>query len=171
MQRFLYIRANTKTMENMENVRSQTPPKGRQQSETVLQQKCFIWFTEQFPELHGLLWHNYNNPRNAINGNQLKSMGLIAGIPDMSFAVEKELMYLELKTQTGRVSDVQQVIHEQLKTAGFDVEIIRDVDEFKRAIVDFLDCKSHGDWSYSWDYDENTLERVNRKTDKKNFVV
>ena len=116
---------------NLKNCRNETPPKGRGESENRLQQKCFKWFSESFPELNGLMWHNYNNPRNKVQGAQLKTMGLIAGVPDLVFVGNGVPVFFELKTKTGRVSEVQREIHAKLREHGMVVHIIRDVEEFK----------------------------------------
>ena len=46
-------------------------------TEAQFQTKCVSWFNDNFPELRGLLYHNYNNPRNAISGARLKAQGLV----------------------------------------------------------------------------------------------
>lgn len=122
----------------VENCRNETPPKGRDESENRLQQKCFKWFSESFPELNGLMWHNYNNPRNKVQGAQLKTMGLVAGIPDLVFVGGGVPVFFELKTKTGRVSEVQREIHDKLREHGMDVHIIRDVEQFKALFFEVL---------------------------------
>lgn len=119
---------------NLKNCRNETPPKGRNESENTLQQKCFKWFSATYPDLHGLLWHNYNNPRNKVAGAQLKTMGLIAGVPDLIFVGHGVPTFFELKTKTGRVSGVQSEIHAKLNEHGMVVHIIRDVEEFKQIV-------------------------------------
>ena len=137
---------------------TKTPPKGKPMSENTLQTKCVSWFNSQFPELRGLLYHNYNNPRNAIAGARLKAAGLVAGIPDLSLAVGS-MLYIELKAEGGKVSIAQKSIHRQLEAAGFTVVVCWDVDEFAREVVDHLDGKHFIEYSYAWNYCDNRLER------------
>lgn len=133
------------------------PPKPRQISEATLQTHCFAWFQNNFPELNGLLYHNYNNPRNAIAGARLKSQGLTKGIPDLSLAVDK-LLYIELKTEKGILSSDQERIHSQLRKAGFQVAICRSLGEFKNSVLYHLDGAFVKPFSYRWDYTKNELE-------------
>lgn len=135
---------------NTDNCRNTTPPKGRDESENRLQQKCFKWFTQNYPELHGLLWHNYNNPRNKVAGAQLKTMGLIAGIPDLIFVGGGVPVFFELKTKTGRVSEAQKGIHKQLNAHNMDVHIIRDIEEFKTAFFESLERVGLGQRACVW---------------------
>ena len=138
--------------------KKRTPPKGRPMTESQLQTKCVSWFNSNFPELRGLLYHNYNNPRNAVSGARLKAQGLVAGIPDLSLAAGS-MLYIELKTEGGRVSIEQKSIHRQLEASGFEVKICWDLEEFVRAVVDHLDGFNFIEYSYAWNYDENKLER------------
>ena len=149
-------------------------PKPKEQTESSLQSQCFKWFSNNFPELSGLLYHNYNNPRNAANGSRLRTMGLIKGIPDFTFAIPDALtggiLYFELKNKSGKLSAAQIQIHKQLIEAGHNVEIIRTRDEFINETIDWLDGFNFGAWSYRFDYSKNMLERKNTETDVAVFV-
>jgi hypothetical protein len=53
----------------------------------------------------------------------LKSIGTIAGIPDLVCIFEGRCYALELKTERGRVTEVQRVTHERLRRASAEVAV------------------------------------------------
>lgn len=67
--------------------------------------------------------------------NFLKTMGLLPGVPDLSLHWAcGNLVYLELKTLTGKTTVEQQTIHKQLTELGFTVFVIRTFDQFLEVI-------------------------------------
>ena len=67
-------------------------------TEDRLQQECFIWHSNTYPNKRGLLYHNFNNPRNAIQGAKLKTMGLVSGVADLTLLHKTKTYFFELKT-------------------------------------------------------------------------
>jgi hypothetical protein len=59
----------------------------------------------------------------------LKGIGTLAGVPDL-LAIHKGRCYaLEIKTETGRVSDVQRTVHDRMRRAGAKVGVAFGLDE------------------------------------------
>ena len=57
---------------------------------------------------------------------RLKAMGMQPGQPDISLYLPGgRTVFIELKTEKGRVSDNQRERHELLKNLGFDVHVLR----------------------------------------------
>jgi len=56
--------------------------------------------------------------RKPVEAAILKSVGTIAGLPDLIILYRGHCYALELKTERGRVTDVQRVTHERLRRAG-----------------------------------------------------
>jgi hypothetical protein len=109
--------------------------------EDKIQTVCVKWFDFQYKKLKPLLYCNYNNPRNAIQGAKLKKMGMRKGIPDLFLALPRGLcsgLYIEMKTSTGRLSKEQKEYAETLKSVGFHWELVRSFDEFKSVIEKYL---------------------------------
>lgn len=68
--------------------------------------------------------------RHPIVGKKLKAEGLLPGSPDLVFALEKaKTLWLEMKTRTGGLSDVQDGVHYKLAELGHTVETAHSVDE------------------------------------------
>jgi len=94
-------------------------------TEAKIQSEVVIWFWNEFKDLRGLLYHNYSNPRNVVNGAQLLALGLIKGNPDLTLALPRGgfgALYLEMKKpgEKPRPDQVKQM--ERLRAAGNLVE-------------------------------------------------
>ena len=90
------------------------PTEEEYRSEEQLSKACFNWFDKEFKaEMRGLLHLNFNNPKDARQGNQLVAQGLRAGHPDMSleiplFSKRLACLHIELKlSDGGRISEKQ----------------------------------------------------------------
>jgi hypothetical protein len=67
--------------------------------------------------------------RKPIEAAILKSIGTIAGVPDLVCILYGRAYCLEIKTERGRVSEVQRVVHERLRRAGAEVVVAFDLNE------------------------------------------
>ncbi len=72
--------------------------------------------------------------RNPIEASNLKRQGVKAGIPDLIIIYRSRAYGLELKSQTGRLSDAQASMHQALNTAGMPVSIAHSYDQALEAI-------------------------------------
>lgn len=104
-------------------------------SEDRLQQECYLWFHNTYPEYRGLLFHVPNGgSRNAREGAKFKAMGVVPGVADLLFIFDGKLYAFELKTDKGSQSKSQlkwQVIAE---IHGVVYEVVRDLTKFKELI-------------------------------------
>ena len=80
-----------------------------------------------------------NKPRSAVAGAREKSMGAVAGWPDLAVYGQAEdekptAWFIEVKAPAGRLSDVQHEVHDRLKLAGFSVGIARSVDDVREMV-------------------------------------
>ena len=115
-------------------------------SEALHQASLWRWFYTEYEEYRigvgkCLLFHNYNNPSNRVEGARLKSMGLCAGIPDMFLAVPRPGfggLYLELKKEGEKPKKHQLEVMEGLRKAGYAVEWSDNLEESKKIILSYL---------------------------------
>lgn len=75
-----------------------------------------------------------NKPRSAVAGAREKTMGAVAGWPDLAVYGQTErghptAWFLEVKTPCGKLSDKQHAVHDRLKLAGFPVAVARSVND------------------------------------------
>ena len=113
----------------------------KQKSEAKHQAEVVIWFWNTYKEFRGLLYHNYNNPRNAINGAQLIALGLVKGNPDLTLAIPRGdfgALYIEMKKpgEVPRESQVKQM--DRLRAAGNCVEWADNSEEAIELIKKYL---------------------------------
>lgn len=101
------------------------------QSEARIQQECYTYFHNNYPNLRGLLCYNLNNSKNRIAGAINFSLGLQAGRSDMVYYRKGRAYMIELKTPDGRQSPKQKEWQQKIEAEGFVYVVIRSVDEFK----------------------------------------
>jgi hypothetical protein len=98
---------------------------------------------------HGwIVQHTANRPRSKIAGGIEKALGAIKGWPDIAIfgTVEREAVFvnaiydqptswfLEVKAARGRVLPEQRAVHDRLKDLGFEVAVVRSIDETRDII-------------------------------------
>lgn len=110
-------------------------------SESQHQAALVKWFWNKYKNLRGLLYHNFNNPRNQVQGAQLRSLGLMKGNPDLTLALPRGgfgALYIELKKpgEKPRKEQVEQM--ERLEAAGNKVEWVDNAEDGARVIEDYL---------------------------------
>jgi hypothetical protein len=66
--------------------------------------------------------------RSAAEARIFKSLGVVAGIPDLLIVHAGHLYCLELKSERGRLSPAQIQTHEQLQRAGAHVAVANGID-------------------------------------------
>lgn len=100
--------------------------------EARFQAECYAWFCHTYPTERPYLWMNYNNPPGEFQGAQLKSMGMLAGIPDFTYLAEENFSYfLELKVAYGKQSPAQVKFEKHIRERGGIYAIVRTLDDFK----------------------------------------
>lgn len=101
-------------------------------TESRIQQECFMWHWNAYPEDRKALYLNYQNPKDARHGAELKGMGLISGVADMTYLHrDGTVTYFEFKTPTGRQSEAQIAFQEVVERRGARYLIVRSLEEFK----------------------------------------
>ena len=104
-------------------------------SEDRLQQECYTWFHNTYPEYRGLLFHVPNGgTRSGREAAKLKYMGVWAGVADFLFMFGGTVYCIELKTETGTQKPNQKVWESLVKDHGFSYDIVRSLEEFKKLI-------------------------------------
>ena len=75
---------------------------------------------------------NFNNPPNAFQGGQLKTMGMLAGISDFTYLAADNFPYfIELKVAYGKQSPAQVKFEKHIVERGGIYTIVRTLEEFK----------------------------------------
>jgi len=104
------------------------PPSGKR-LEDQLQRMVLRWLRLQHPEV--LVFHVPNGGLRAkAEACIMKGLGVVAGVPDLVLCFPGGVCrFLELKSERGRLSVSQAGTIERLTAMGFDVAVVRDLDE------------------------------------------
>lgn len=105
-----------------------------------MQAACVRWCRLAHPSVLIFAIPN-GGARDVVTGAVLKAEGVVAGVPDLFLASRqcgRGGLWIEMKTETGRVSEAQKDIHGRLVAAGYAVEVCRTFDGFRRAVDAYL---------------------------------
>ena len=100
-----------------------------------LQQACVKWFRLQYPEY--LLW---STPNEACykNTTYFTNIGLLRGVADLICVLPNKVLFIELKSKTGRQSIEQKQFMEKVEGLGFEYHLIRNIEDFIELINEKL---------------------------------
>jgi len=120
--------------------------KKKKRAEHQIQKSCVTWFGYQYPHLKLCLFSVPNGfwVKGASRLNlqmamvYLKDEGLQTGVPDLVLMYNGKAYGIELKTNTGTLSDKQVKVHEAWKKQGIDTFIVRTFEEFKELIENIV---------------------------------
>ena len=106
-------------------------------TESRIQADCFQLHWNTYPDSRGRLFMVHNNPRNAIDGNRLKAMGMVAGVSDMMLLrQDKPPLCIEIKTEKGTQQRNQKEWQQVAESTGAKYVVVRNLEEFKYACSD-----------------------------------
>jgi hypothetical protein len=105
-------------------------------SEDVIQAEIFKFYHNKFcTKLNKVPHVIFSVPngglRNKREALKLKSTGLVAGVSDLIIVTDKEVLFVEVKTSTGRQSDNQKDFERKVKELGYRYLIVRSLNDFK----------------------------------------
>lgn len=104
-------------------------------TEDQIQAKSYIWFHNSFPDQRGLLFSCPNGGyRNKVEAMKLKSTGCVSGIPDLVYLHKSGTVGIEMKIETGILSENQKRIHAIWEANGIKVYICRSFEQFQEII-------------------------------------
>ena len=72
-----------------------------------------------------------------VRGAMLKKSGLVAGWPDLQIIKDGIYHGIEVKTDKGKVSDVQKDMHKNIIKSGGKVAICRSINEVEQTLYDW----------------------------------
>lgn len=104
--------------------------------EDLLQQKCLIWFKNEY-QMHGkgLIFAVPNGgTRHILEAKKLKATGLMSGVSDLIVVLPNKVLFIELKIEKGIQSETQKIFETKIKNLNHDYTICRNEEEFKTHI-------------------------------------
>ena len=105
------------------------------QSEDALQQKCYIWFHNTYPNHRGLLFSVPNGMHTSkVQAVKMRRTGMVSGVSDLLLMLDGKTYCIELKIQGGRQSQTQKNWQEKVTTQGFEYVVLWSFKEFKEYV-------------------------------------
>jgi hypothetical protein len=102
--------------------------------ETRLQAACVKLYYMLWPRHAGRLFLNHNNPRGPRHGQLLKSMGLVAGVADMTLLGDNGAVFIEFKTTKGTQNQNQKSWQKTCEAAGYRYYLVKSVSQFQEIV-------------------------------------
>ena len=100
-------------------------------SEERIQQECYNWFHNTYPNLRGLLFHVPNGgARSSREGSMLKKVGVVPGVSDLIFLYRGQAYFIEMKNEYGKQSTKQFVWQKKVEAQNFKYFICRTLESF-----------------------------------------
>jgi hypothetical protein len=135
------VRLQEKKKENQRNHNKRnTNGPGMKHPESKLQSECVRWFRHQYP--HTIIAAIPNGgARDVITGAILKREGVVPGFPDLIVCKKDSscgVLFVEMKTATGGLSQNQKIVHAKLLQAGYCVAVCKSFDQFKETISQYM---------------------------------
>lgn len=99
--------------------------------ESEIQRACVRWFRLQYPEPQYLIYANANGGyRSRVEAAIMQGEGVRAGIPDLTIVSSKRVIWVELKSRTGRLTESQCEVMGMIDNIGHNTLVCRSIDEF-----------------------------------------
>jgi len=93
------------------------------------------WFRNRYPSI--LIFHIPNGEYRSISvAKRLKAAGVVAGIPDLY--IPRYHLWIEMKTETGKLSKDQEAMHTYLRRIGDTVFVAHGAEDASRQFLEFL---------------------------------
>lgn len=105
--------------------------------ESHIQQQMILWFRMQYPRYIIAAIPN-GGRRNALEAKIMKSEGVLAGFSDLIIVANRSVLFVEVKTKTGRQSELQKKFQTDVERLGFQYSICRSLQDFQLTIEKFL---------------------------------
>ena len=114
--------------------------------EDDLHKACVQWFEWEYENKGiGLLNHSPNENLNTDNrigamryNMKMKQLGRKAGFPDITIFHNSKTLFIELKSETGKVSEAQKNLFPALAKQGHTVHIVRSLEIFQQIVNQFI---------------------------------
>lgn len=116
---------------------SEKPKRKHGHPEESIQTACVQWFRLAYP--HYLCFAAPNGgSRNFLEAVNLKRSGVLPGVSDLIIIANHAVLFVEMKTKTGRQQASQKKFQADVERLGFEYKICRSLKEFQITIERWL---------------------------------
>lgn len=107
-------------------------------TEAQLQQQIFNYYHNTFCLTHhnpqNIIFSVPNESSNVKEQMYKKSLGLIPGVSDLIIIQPNKILFIEVKTVTGKQSENQKKFQKKVELLGFEYYVVRSLEDFKALI-------------------------------------
>jgi hypothetical protein len=118
-------------------------PKVIRPSEHQIQSAFFKWLALAYPNANCVTWATPNAARRSHQmAAIMKAEGLKSGVPDVFMAMprgEYHGLFLEFKSHAGVISENQLIFCVNLRSMGYQVEIVRSLEEAMLKVIAYME--------------------------------
>ena len=113
------------------------PRKKPRHIEESIQTACVSWFRIAHPECIIFACPN-GGSRNRLEAVNMKRSGVLAGVSDLIIVAARAVLFVEMKTKTGRQSENQKTFQSNIERLGYEYKICRSLSSFQLTIENWL---------------------------------
>ncbi len=107
----------------------------KNKTESKIQQEIVIWYRNNYCLYDkNLIFSVPNESKSFKETLTKKSIGLLTGVSDLIIVNYKKVLFVEVKTPTGKQSDKQKRFQRAVTNLGFNYYIVRSLEEFQTII-------------------------------------
>lgn len=103
-------------------------------NEDRIQKAVVDYFRIQHPEYIVFAIPN-GGSRNVREAAKLRRCGVLAGIPDLCVLTPEKPIFIEIKTEGGRLQQSQKDLHPKMEALGYPVAVCRSIDDVKEVLA------------------------------------
>lgn len=101
--------------------------------ESKLQKEIVEYFRENYPKY--IIFHV---PNSSTHFSKVVESGVLWGAPDICLVLNEKVIFIELKSQNGRLSDYQKQFQSKCLALSVEYHVVRDLLEFKEILKNNL---------------------------------
>lgn len=109
--------------------------------EGSIQTACVTWFRSTYKSYLCFACPN-GGSRNPIEAINMKKSGVLPGVSDLIIVANQRVLFVEMKTKTGRQSENQKLFQSNVERLGFEYKICRSFISFQTTVEKWLNSKS-----------------------------
>ncbi len=118
----------------------ENPKRKHGHPEEDIQAACVEWFRWAFPRY--VIFSTPNGgSRNLLEAVNLKRSGVLAGVSDLIIVADRAVLFVEMKTKTGRQQPSQKKFQADVERLGFEYKICRSLQGFQLTVGRWVNDK------------------------------
>lgn len=105
--------------------------------EEDIQTACVSWFRVMYPRYLCFAAPN-GGSRNVVEAAHMKAAGVLAGVSDLIIVGDRSVLFVEMKTKTGRQSERQKDFQRSVERLGFEYKVCRSLADFQQVVTRWI---------------------------------